>query len=393
MIVLIAWLIALPLSLSLLYLGTEILFGLRPLRGQPGGAQPTPVRIAILVPAHNEAAGIAATVLALESAAPGAETLVVADNCTDETAALAAQAGAKVAERSDPDRRGKGYALAFGRDALSHDPPAAVIIVDADCRLGDGSASRLAAQAIASGRPVQSANLLVSAEKPAPLVAVSNFAMLIKNLVRARGLLRLGGGAMLFGTGMAFSWPLFARLPLATGDVVEDLSLGLWLAKKGIKVGMDDEALVTSAPASLESSRAQRSRWEHGFLRTAAKQGLPLFLRGLAKASRNLMTLGAHLMVPPLALLMLLSSIAIAALVVIAAISETWVPAIFAGTAFAYACTLLTVAWWRYGRAMLPFAALLRVPLYIVWKIPIYLGLFTRSQTHWNRTKREGEQR
>lgn len=392
MIVIIAWAFAVPLSFSLLYLGTEILFGLRPLRGQPGGAQTTPVRIAILVPAHNEAAGIAATVLALESAAPGAKILVVADNCTDETSALAAQAGANVAERTDPDRRGKGYALAFGREALSHDPPAAVIIVDADCRLGDGSAARLAAQAIASGRPVQSANLLVSVEQPTPLVAVSNFAMLIKNLVRARGLMRLGGGAMLFGTGMAFSWPLFARLPLATGDVVEDLSLGLWLAKKGIKVGMDEDALVTSAPASLESSRAQRSRWEHGFLRTAAREGLPLFLRGIAKASRNLTTLGAHLMVPPLALLMLLASIVMAALIAMAIISGDWAPAILAGTAFAYACTLLMAAWWRYGRAMLPFAALLRVPLYIVWKIPIYLGLFTRSQTRWNRTEREGEQ-
>src|SRR3546814_19282503 len=83
------------------------------------------------------------------------------------------------------------------------------------------------------GRAVQAANLLTAGKDDSPLVAVSNFAMLVKNIIRARGLVRLGGGARLFGTGMAFSWSLFVTPPLATADADEDLRLGLWLRSPG----------------------------------------------------------------------------------------------------------------------------------------------------------------
>lgn len=387
MIISLAWLVMLPLSFSLVYLGVELAFGLRPLPDEVWKGFDRPRKVAILIPAHNESAGISLTVGALRAAAPTAEILVVADNCDDDTARLAQQGGAMVAVRDDRERRGKGFALAFGREVLERDPPEVVIIVDADCRLAPGSAERLALRALVSGLPVQASNLLTS-DQASPLVAVSNFAMLVKNLVRARGITRLGGGAMLFGTGMAFCWPLFARLPLATGDAVEDLSLGLWLARQGVPIDLDDRALVTSNAAPIESSRAQRSRWEHGFLRTAAVKGVPLIIEGLLKRSRNLATLGAHLLVPPLALLMLLSVSALAAVAAISFWTGNWLPLIIGGSAFTFASTMLLISWWNYGRAMLPFADLLRIPFYIFWKIPIYIGFFTRNQKDWNRTPR-----
>lgn len=387
MIMSLAWLIVLPLAFSLIYLGTELAFGLRPLPDEAWTGFDRQRRIAILIPAHNESAGIIQTVSALKATAPTAEILVIADNCDDDTAALARQAGATVAVRDDPSRRGKGFALAFGRDVLERAPPEAVIVIDADCRLAQGSAERLALRALVHGRPVQASNLLTS-DQASPLVAVSNFAMLVKNLVRARGLKRLGGGAMLFGTGMAFCWPLFARLPLATGDAVEDLSLGLWLARQGVPVDLDDRAQVTSSAAPIESSRAQRSRWEHGFLRTAATKALPLMLEGLVGRSRNLATLGAHLLVPPLALLMLLSVIGLAIAAAAGFWNGHWMPLIVGGSAFVFSSAMLLVAWWRYGRGVLPFADLLRIPWYIIWKVPIYIGFFTRNQKDWNRTQR-----
>lgn len=387
-----AWLVALPLAVTLTYLAIELLCGLRRLPRRPGADSAAPARIVLLVPAHNEEAGIAATVAALAAATPGADILVVADNCSDGTARAAQAAGARVAVRRDPARRGKGYALAFGREQLVGDPPDAVIVVDADCHLAPGSAERLAARALSTGRPVQAANLLTAAATASPLVAVSNFAMLVKNLVRARGLMRLGGGALLFGTGMAFAWPLFARLPLATGDAVEDLNLGLWLAQQGIAIDLDDAALVTSGAAPVESSRAQRSRWEHGFLRTAARHGLPMLLRGAASGSRLRAALGAHLLVPPLALLMLLSLLGLAVLAAIGAATWQWGPFLVASAALAGCVAMLLMTWWRVGRSLLPFAALLRVPFYVAWKIPIYIGFFTRHQKDWNRTTRGGDQ-
>src|SRR5689334_21189742 len=71
--------------------------------------------LAILMPAHDEATGIAPVITAVKARLTAQDRLlVVADNCSDDTASIAARAGADVVERFDPVRRGKGYALDFG---------------------------------------------------------------------------------------------------------------------------------------------------------------------------------------------------------------------------------------------------------------------------------------
>src|SRR5438132_576685 len=78
-------------------------------------------RIVALVPAHDEEQGICTTVASLR-AQVGAddhfEVLVIADNCTDATAARAQAAGAVVWIRDVPGMRGKGHALAWGIERL-----------------------------------------------------------------------------------------------------------------------------------------------------------------------------------------------------------------------------------------------------------------------------------
>ena len=97
-----------------------------------------PRSVAILVPAHNESTNLLLTLEDIKSQMRASDRLlVVADNSTDDTAMVAAAAGADVLNRNDPDRRGKGYALDFGLRHLSADPPNTVIFFDADCRLGD----------------------------------------------------------------------------------------------------------------------------------------------------------------------------------------------------------------------------------------------------------------
>ena len=64
---------------------------------------------------------------------------MVADNCTDDTAAIARAAGAEVIERQNATLRGKGYALDAGIRHLTANPPAVVIIVDADCLVAGGT--------------------------------------------------------------------------------------------------------------------------------------------------------------------------------------------------------------------------------------------------------------
>jgi cellulose synthase/poly-beta-1,6-N-acetylglucosamine synthase-like glycosyltransferase len=137
-------------------LAVESLAALTPSRRRsPGSDAPRP-RMAILVPAHDEDAGIARTVTALRSElGPGDRLLVIADNCSDGTAERAREAGAEVVERSDRSRRGKGFALSFGAKVLAENPPDVVVVMDADCRVERGTLEMLARTAHVTGNPVQ----------------------------------------------------------------------------------------------------------------------------------------------------------------------------------------------------------------------------------------------
>ena len=92
-----------PVVLVTAFFAVEVMAGLRPLRvDRTDGFVP---RTAIVVPAHNEEGVIAETVRGLVAAAPGASVVVIADNCTDGTAASAREEGAHVLVRDEPDRR------------------------------------------------------------------------------------------------------------------------------------------------------------------------------------------------------------------------------------------------------------------------------------------------
>src|SRR5712691_3936949 len=139
-------------------------------------------RTVVLIPAHNEGAGILPTIRDIQAQLrPNDSILVVADNCTDDTAAIVQAAGVELTVRADPARRGKGYALEFGVRHLRLNPPDVVVIMDADCRLGEHALRHLSANAMASGRPVQSLYLMLARENAPPGKSVNLFAWRVKN--------------------------------------------------------------------------------------------------------------------------------------------------------------------------------------------------------------------
>ncbi|MBS0481122.1 MAG: glycosyltransferase family 2 protein [Proteobacteria bacterium] len=387
-----AWLIALAPLPCLLWFIIEMAWGLRPLRTESGQGTTALASSAIIIPAHDEAGGIAETVQALRTVAPAqCRLVVIADNCTDATAARARAAGAEAIERRDDARRGKGYALAFGRDYLAPSPPDIVLIVDADCRLDPGTVEALVAAVNASGRPAQALDVIEPDLALAPLAQISGFAMLVKNVVRQRGLMRAGGCSLLCGTGMAFAWRDFSTAPLATGNAVEDLGLAVTMIRAGTRPQLVEGGRVTSRAASVAETVAQRNRWEHGFLRTALRHALPELAGGIATANRARFALGLHLLVPPLALLLATSAALLAVSTLIGWLSSFWLPTAVLGVAVLLAGLLVIIAWVLEGRQTLAFAALLRAPLYVLWKLPIYLRFLKAPQTAWNRTRRENE--
>lgn len=358
-------------------------------------AEPNPEgapRVAILVPAHNESTHVLPTIACLlAELGPRDRLLVVADNCSDDTAALARHAGAEVIERSNAGLRGKGYALAFGVDHLRADPPGVVLVVDADCVVSEGAVAAIARECLRCGKPVQMLDLMTAGTGAGLRLRVIEFAMVMKNLVRPLGSFRLGRACHLMGTGMALPWPLAATAELATGHVAEDMQLGIALTKAGYAPQFLPGVRVTSAfVQDTGVARVQKSRWEHGHLATLIDE-LPGLLRAaLARRDPALAVLAMDLMIPPVALYFLL----LAALLAVTVLAACLWPVFHAAAALAALGALsfalaVGLGWFRFGRELLSAGELLRLPLYALWKLPVYVAFFIGKRSGWVRTKRK----
>jgi cellulose synthase/poly-beta-1,6-N-acetylglucosamine synthase-like glycosyltransferase len=349
--------------------------------------------LAVLVPAHDEGAGILATLASvLAQLQAGDRVLVVADNCSDDTAELARKAGAEVLVRHDPERRGKGYALDAGVRHLAEDTPvpALVVVIDADCLLAPHALDRLARRCAETGRPVQALYLMRAPAGSSLKTRIAEFAWAVKNRARALGLARAGLPCQLMGSGMAFPWRLIANATLASADLVEDLRLGLDFARAGQAPLFCPEALVTSEfPVNAQGLQSQRTRWEHGHLAMLLRAGPGLLLEGLRTRNAALCALTLDLCVPPLALLVLLA-LACCALGLLAwawtGAAMPWGLALAAPLLLALA---VLAAWLRFGRAILSWRELAYAPVYALIKIPLYLKFLVRRQVKWVRSERD----
>jgi len=386
-----AWCLVLPVAIMLLVLVAELLLFFVPKGTAPAGAARSGDTI-ILMPAHNEEKGIATVLTALAPhLSSDTRVLVVADNCSDDTAAIARASGAEVLERHDLSQTGKGHALAFGRDFLCANPPECVIILDADCWAEEGAIALLAQEAARHHVPVQACYLMQPEMEQGPLVQISNFAFLVKNLVRQGGTARIGVPAVLTGTGMAFPWPVFETAPLASSSLVEDLELGIALTRAGSPPRFLGSAQIWSVAAARDDTLSQRTRWEHGYIHTAHRSSLPLMATAVRRMSPRLFWLALDLLVPPLAMLMALSGLIVLAALLLWMAGGGIAPALFLGGLIGATVMVLALVWAVAGREMVSGASLLRIPGYVLWKIPVYLNLLRKRQTEWIRTRRSGE--
>lgn len=384
----IAAVVLLPVIIVTACFAAEVFAGITPLA--PICREHWRGRVAVVVPAHNEKMIIGETVSSLVGEMQSQYgLLVVADNCTDETADVARRSGAQVLVRDDSKQRGKGFALAAARERLSADPPEVVIIVDADCRIDGQSLAALAGASADLKRPCQAVYLLRPDLQASAMVQISNLAFMVKNLLRQRGLLRIAGRVHLTGTGMALPWALFEVADLGGANIVEDLALGLDLAKRNAPPSLVEEAAIWSGAASADDTLVQRGRWEGGFLSIAIKAVPTALARSLGRGDLRGVFAALDLAVPPLALLAIMN---VAALAVGAAAwllgAETWPLGLLIAVGLA-AAAALAIAWVKEGRRFASGSTLARLPLYVFWKLPLYLGLVRRgAPKEWLRTGR-----
>lgn len=393
MITLLGWLFSSLLILILLpvlVLFVQVLMACLPAQSRSSAQGPRP-RVAVLIPAHNESSIIVAT---LNSIRPqlllGDRLLVVADNCSDDTAALARTAGAEVVERSNDQQRGKGFALDCGVHHLASDAPDVMIVIDADCLVAEGSIERLAICCIDSGRPAQALNLMRAPAGSGLKVRLAEFAWCVKNRVRPQGWTRLGLPCQLMGTGMAFVWRDLALVNLASGHIVEDLKMGLDLCRSGKPPLFCPDALVTSYfPRSDEGLTTQRTRWEHGHLGVILGDTPKLLVESIGQGNWRLLAMTLDLLVPPLALLSLALGAGFGLSWLVFMLSGALAPALIASSGAAILGVTILLAWSQFGRGIISFTTLLYAPFYAVKKIPLYLKFLFKRQVEWVRSKRD----
>lgn len=385
----IAILVLLPIGVVVI----ESFLALMPRRRRASGQTTERAACVVLIPAHNEEGGISTTLLNLQAQLQaGDRVLVVADNCTDRTAELARSHGAEAIERFDSERRGKGFALHHGVRHLEENPLEYVVILDADCRMDAGALDELITQVARTDRPAQAVYVLEPPQGAEARQQVSAFAWLTKNLIRPLGLWRIGGPCLLTGSGMAFAWRDISRADLDHGNIVEDMQLGIDLALDGREPRLCPTAMVVGEVApSVAATSAQRTRWEHGHLRTLLTQVPRLVRAGVIRCRPSLLLLALELSVPPLTMLVLFWVIAFGVSLGMAMLGGPVEPVLVLLIGGMVASLVGAVAWARFGQQVLSARALARLPIYILWKLPIYLKFLGHRQRRWIRTERAQE--
>jgi cellulose synthase/poly-beta-1,6-N-acetylglucosamine synthase-like glycosyltransferase len=354
-------------------------------------AEKLETRVVVLIPAHNEEAVIEHTLQALmPSLLPKDRAVVIADNCTDRTATIAKAAGVEVIERHDLTQRGKGYALQFGLGYLHAEPPDVVVVLDADCLVEPLTVRRLAQAAVRSGRPVQGLNLTDREPAFASLQVLAILANRFTNLIRPLGLQRLRLPCRLLGTGMAIPWSIAQDMHLASGNLVEDMQLGIDLALQNHWTAFCPEARVTSAlPPQNAAYITQRKRWEHGHLQTMGRQVPRLLWASLCRFDFRLFAVALDLSIPPLALMAALWTGLTGVALMLGVFGVSWMPVILMLSVGCFTGAAFLAGWAKHCRRQASFSALIAAPKYILRKSPIYVGFLWKRQESWIRTERE----
>jgi cellulose synthase/poly-beta-1,6-N-acetylglucosamine synthase-like glycosyltransferase len=355
-------------------------------RPSESGARRSLRQLAVVIPAHDEAASIARCVRSVAACvAPSVastQIVVIADNCSDDTAGLARAAGARVIERVDEARRGKGFALEYAFARLLDEGCDGVLVIDADSVLEANALTAVAAALRGGADGVQIRNLVLNPEAAlrARLMAV---ALMAFNVLRPRGRERLGLSVGILGNGFALSRATLLATPYDAHSVVEDLEYHLRLVRAGRRVRFIEGATVRSVmPTGGEGVRTQRARWEGGRLGMLLNYGPALAREALR---------GNWFLVEPLLDLLLLP-LAFHVTLLLAALALPWAPARhYALVALAFVMLHVCVGIVVGGGGRREFAALAAAPFYVAWKLAVTPAIVRAAGrvTPWVRTARE----
>ena len=252
-------------------------------------------RYAAVISARNESGVIAEFIQSLKNQNYPKDCLdvyVVADNCTDNTAQVARDAGAIVYERFNQNKKGKGYALDYLFRTLAHegkDTYDGYMIFDAD-NLVDPNFTAEMNKVFDSGDYGAITCYRNSRNFGANWIS-SGYGIWFLREARFLNFPRmlLGTNCHVSGTGFLINadvirenggWPYHL--------LTEDIEFSVGCALKGRRIGYCDKAVIyDEQPTTFRQSWDQRLRWSKGFYQVNANYSTALTRGFLRKPTRK----------------------------------------------------------------------------------------------------------
>lgn len=359
---------------------------LRALR--PHAAQRRTIRLAVVVPAHDEETMIARTVRSLKAADAATQIYVVTHNCSDATGTVAEKAGAVVVELKNPKLRGKGAALRHGFAAALEAGANAVLVIDADSVVSSNLIRATRAKLEEGAEVTQCRYELELAVNGLgrPMARLRALAFRGMNVLRARGRAGLGFSTGLFGNGFALTARTLAHVPFSANSIAEDVEYHTKLACEGVRVYWVGDAFVHAHMAASGRAQAtQEGRWEGGRFKVGSRATGRLIAAVLHGKWRAVETLADVWSLP--------LSRGVLTLLLTLMLPLHWLH-VFAGVCAGIAMIYVLETALLGAQPMRDLVSLAAAPLYLVWKVaitPIVL-MQSRSRAEWARTKREAPQ-
>ena len=238
-------------------------------------------RFMAIIPAHNEEKVISNLVESLKNQNYSKnlyDIYVIADNCTDETAQKAKEAGAIVYERFDEEHKTKGYALNwFLQQKIEEDAPYdAFCIFDAD-NIVDVNFLKAMNKKLCQGEDVVQGYRDI--KNPSDSWVSAGYAIFYWTMNRFYHLARynLGLSPLINGTGFMVKFDVVKPEGWNTKTLTEDIEFSLKRIIAGKKLGWATDAIVyDEQPVGFKQSWSQRSRWTVGHIQCLKEYTKPL---------------------------------------------------------------------------------------------------------------------
>lgn len=238
-------------------------------------------RYAVLIAARNESSVIAQLVESIhgqEYPSDLVDVYVVADNCTDDTAAIAAAHGARVFERQNKMQVGKGYALRFLLEKIQENYPQehydGFFVFDADNLLDPHYIEEMN-KVFSNGNQVVTGYRNTKNFGDNWITAGYGLWFLRESEYLNQPRDYLGTSCNISGTGFLVAKDLLDEV--GGWDyflLTEDLEFTADLVSRGKKIAYcHDAVFYDEQPTSFKQSVIQRSRWVKGYLQVVAKRG------------------------------------------------------------------------------------------------------------------------